>query len=135
MADKINNIQLFDCYTAKILAKLYETFPRKQNVFKDTFISDCDSDLELKEKIDFVCDTLRFLKENGFITYKDYLKADNCNFQDMTLTLKGLSILNSEPQSIKSRETIGDKIVETVKNGAFSTAAELTKQVIIKMIG
>jgi len=130
----IDNIELFNCYTSKIFAHLYKTFPKKQNYQKEFFIDGCKSALNESDKIDFVCDTVLWLHENDFINYANVLKVQDCNFQNVTLTMKGLIALNSEPTSIKHKETIGSKIVEMVNKGAFETASEFTKQAIQKMI-
>ena len=130
-----NNIELFDCYTSKILAHLYSTFPVKQHLKKEFFIEECDNSMREDEKIRFVCDTMIWLKENNFIHYTQHSKFKNCNFTHVSLTMQGLVILKSEPKTVTTKETIGDKLVEMVRLGANTTAAELTKQAIMKMIG
>lgn len=59
--------------------------------------------------------TFTFLSENGYIQYET---DHQTYFRDVRLTEKALAVLNKKPEALGGSETMGDKIISAVKDGA-----------------
>jgi len=123
--NNLKNIEYFDLYTAKILAKLYEVFPKR-------ICLECEDITEKHDDLDSmtyrpeneICeDTVRWLKDSGYIIYTD--ESLGC-FDGCVLSSKGLEILKQQPKSLKSQEGYGEKLLSISKKG--------TKQVISQTV-
>lgn len=64
--------------------------------------------------------TFTFLGENGYI---HYTTNHQTYFGDVRLTEKALAVLNKKPEALNSNETMGDKIINAVKDGTPSVIA------------
>lgn len=113
-----NNIELFNKFSGDLLAKLYKTFPVENNVLVTDF-----KYLDNKENSKIFFSSVRFLKREGFI---DYNEAVYGAFTQARLTTKSLTLLNSIPSSIETKETFGKELETVVKEGK----SELIKKVI-----
>lgn len=115
MTEKLDK---FNKCAALIFDSLYQSFP----VPKDFQIEDF-SEFITEEDRDIFFSTMRFLEKEGFIRYENAVYR---GYISVTLTAKGLVILNSTPKSIDSTESLGSKITVAVKSGA----QEMMKAVI-----
>lgn len=132
---KMDNHQLFDCFTAQILGKLYESFPKKQDFWINDFdISFC---IDPKERIpneddeEILEGTFLFLEENGILCFdkeSGYSMGRYSAFIQTGLTLKGLKLLDKTPQSMVQEETIGEKIIKTLKTQGSRAAGNLLEK-------
>lgn len=131
------NIDLFNRYTGSILKLLYENFPVCYGISTLDIVEDTLID---KDKKELVCsETMFWLKDSGFITFvspKDKtISLDSgtvayYKFSCAVLTAKGLEILKQIPQSIKPRETLGDKLVEAVSKNAPTMVTDIVSTAI-----
>lgn len=135
----MKNIELFDYYTGKILANLYENFPIKQEIAgfefckieeKSVKAQRLGADMDDEYMLELFCHTAVWLKEEGIIDYESGDEG-NCSFLGVKLTSKGLGILSKEPKRLKSKESIGERIVKAFANKAVDVAIEATKSAIL----
>ena len=131
-----NNIDLFDEYTTKILAKLYESFPNPidLDVFELAgYYTDDPTSLPpyhvLYKKRECVIATIEYLIRNNDMMTDG---QDDDTYQSCVLTAKGLTALNEK--SSYSTETIKVTIAHTKTSKTAKTlltnSAKLTKAVL-----
>lgn len=138
-----SNIELFDEYAAKLFSHLYQTFPVKQQIdileFFDLGSFDrlnpgqildesglADSSAERKAEIAW--HTLTWLSETGFVTLERLQPYHTAT--GVTLTVKGLEVLKSEPSSLKPQKRIGNELIAALKVGNLEVAKELIRQAV-----
>ncbi|WP_460645818.1 hypothetical protein [Leclercia adecarboxylata] len=118
------NLDLFNQQTAEIFAVLWENFPVQQVISYEKFEAALPDDWfeqlnspemkALNQLRSVVDSTFMFLGENGYIQYR----TDNqMYFYDVRLTEKALMVLNKKPEALGGNETMGDKIINAVKDG------------------
>lgn len=118
------NLDLFNQQTAEIFAVLWENFPVQQVIsyekleaaLPDDWFEQLNSpEMKSLNQLRSVVDsTFMFLGENGYIQYR----TDNqMYFYDVRLTEKALMVLNKKPEALGGNETMGDKIINAVKDG------------------
>ncbi len=112
-----SNIDLFDDYVAKIFSKLYENFP------KPIYLSP-DELTEKEEDRVFCRCTLEWLEEAGYIWCPTKIDMG----VDAVLSSKGLEALKAIPESLEGKHSIGEGLVNSVKEGAKETAKILVKE-------
>lgn len=128
-----NNIEMFDEYVSKILGQLYRSFPIPE--FLDGRKLSGDEELDnfgmvmgangLQSKGFEVCiATIAWLREEGLISTKD---GNGYGYSECVLTAKGLAVLKSTPESLKSKMSLGDALVAALRTGSKSAAAEMGK--------
>jgi len=136
----MSNIELFDEYTARILAMLYEAFPIR--IALDAVeMSGAEIDdfgvplgaLGKRSKSFEVCfATTQWLIDAGYI---DHQGDNGYCFGGCVLTARGLEVLKSVPDSIQRKESIGEKIVCLIRSGSVDVAKEAAKAAISAGIG
>ena len=124
------NLDLFNQQTAEIFAVLWENFPVSQVITYGKFNAELPDDYfeqlnspEMKALNDLrrvVDGTFTFLSENGYIHYET---DHQTHFRSVRLTEKALAVLNKKPEALGGNETMGDKIISAVKDGAPSVIA------------
>lgn len=103
---------------------LWEKFPVQQVISYEKFDAALPDDwfeqsnspeMKALNQLRSVVDgTFMFLGENGYIQYQ----TDNqMYFYDVRLTEKALMVLNKKPEALGGNETMGDKIINAVKDG------------------
>ena len=131
----MENHQLFDCFTAQILGKLYDNFPKKVDFWMGDF--DIGFCVDPKKRVPNEDDekilegTFHFLEENGIVCFdkeNGYGMDAQEVFYATGLTLKGLKLLNKTPQSIVSGPSIGETISTTLKKRGTRVAADLLEK-------
>lgn len=129
----MKNIELFDRYASIILGRLYEKFPCKDTMFVSEIASEeIDPEQGLTMNLQIARDTLLWLAMSGYLNYdKDNYYA----FQGAVLTEKGLRLLREVPESLKSKKTLGERLVNALKVGAEDVAKEILKTIISLGVG
>jgi hypothetical protein len=107
----MSNIDDFNEATAKILAKLYDAFPQRLSFKVASLVEGID-----ENKLHNYSDTIMFLEREGFIRYESYITNDL--FIYVSLTSKGLAILNSIPDALQEKGPLGRKLINSVKDGS-----------------
>jgi hypothetical protein len=112
----LTNIELFNGITGKTFAILYGNFPVETEINPSVFLkdfidpNDFDGAWNLPE---FAEATLEWLNKAGYIWLIEP-KAIGDNYT-ATLSPKGLEVLKHIPESLESKTSIGEKIIEKSK--------------------
>ena len=132
----MKNIELFDEYTATILAELYQAFPVKVslNACKisghseyDEFGRVLNERGEPSKQFEIAKATIEWLWETGYIRAPD---MQDHGISYAVLSPMGLAVLKSVPESIQIKETTGDRLAKLVKEGSFDGARDLVKSAL-----
>jgi hypothetical protein len=131
------NLEAFDYIVALIFARLFERFPERTAIQGMRLVIEAALDKEISDALrqavpKIFSDTVKWLREEGFIRYSD---EDAGDFRDVTLTLRGLTVLGYVPVSLKESpvpEPMIDKLRAALKSGTKTAAHEIIKQAIGK---
>jgi len=138
------NIELFDEYAARVLSQLYEQFPVKTGIDVRKLTGHVDTneygailspDGQRSRQAEIAYATIEWLVETGYIRCKK--AAPPYGYSQCVLTAKGLEILKATPASVQSGKTIGDRLVQFVREGALDLAGDAVKAALaagIKML-
>jgi hypothetical protein len=111
------------------LAKLYEAFPQRL-WFKVADLVEAAAD---DNKLRNYGDTILFLESERFIRYESHKL--NEVFDGVTLTSKGLTVLNYVPDVLKEKTPLGTKLLSVVQEGSKEGIRTVVEQVIKSAIG
>lgn len=132
----MKNIELFDEYTARIFADLYQAFPVKVslNATKlcghsdhDEFGAIVDERGNPSKSFEIAKATIEWLHETGYIRGGD---MNAYGLRSAVLSPMGLTVLKSTPSSLKVEETTGDRLAKLVKEGTYEGAKDLVKSAL-----
>ena len=111
-----NNIELFDWYTGMVLGKLYRSFPLPVSISAEDFIdyttlrAGTREALEKEESL-FLA-TIKWLADVGYIHFDG---MTGVSFFEVILTNHGLLILRAAPLSADESCTLGEKMMQSIK--------------------
>lgn len=117
----MSNIDEFNKATAVILSKVYESFPKRLAVQVTDFVEN-PNDAELYG------DTILWLHNDGFLHFEG--RVENRLFYGLTLTGKGLTALNFNPDVLQDSTTLGQKISAAAKQGSQDVLSGLINKLI-----
>jgi len=132
----MKNIDLFNDYTASVLSELYTHFPVKRSIDartlcghtdRDDFGGIVDADGRPSKAFEIACGTIEWLGDSGYLTYAS---RTPCAFVNVVLTPKGLSLLKSSPDALRSKDTLGERLLRFVTEGSKELARDAVKAVI-----
>ena len=132
----MQNIVLFDEYTARILAELYEAFPVKTRLDARRLTGHSEYDEygrvlnergEPSRQYEIASATIEWLWESGYIRGPGFEQG---GMSRAVLSPMGLAVLKAVPDSIKVQETTGERLARLVKEGAHEGAGELARSAI-----
>lgn len=128
---QMDNITFFNRLTLALFEKLYLAFPTPIELdVKSIAMSVIPEDAELDQawnSLQAAEDAIDFLEQEGFLTHKGkYLEGGT--FLQTRLTLKGLAILGSTPDSLEGKQPLIDRIRKVLSGGAKEAGAEAVKQ-------
>lgn len=136
----MENIDLFEDYTATILAQLYKSFPvpiaidaRKISGHSEINKFGCivDDHGMPSQKFAIAMSTMNWLIGAGFVTCR---AKNQLGHAEVCLTVAGLQILNAVPDAQKSKEARGAKLVRLVREGSGELVRDVVKSVISSAI-
>ncbi|EGQ7759999.1 hypothetical protein ACOIWI_004642 [Vibrio vulnificus] len=132
-----SNIQKFDRIVALVLAELYRKFPVRSHVCVYTLF-DCKEngywnkgiwyepeDLAKSDR-EFYVHTVKWLIDSGYVIGT----IEHHNNSSITLSMKGLQLLKSVPDSLDSSESLGEQLLSVVNSGAKDSAAQLISRAL-----
>lgn len=127
----MDNITFFNRVTLALFEKLYSTFPTPTELdVKSIAMSIIPEGVEFDEAWDCLQaaeDAIDFLEQEGFLTHKGkYLEGGK--FLQVRLSLKGLAILGSTPDSLEGKQPLIDRIRKVLSGGAKEAGTEAVKQ-------
>jgi len=113
-------MKLFNEFSATILDSLFEKFPAAIEFSIVNFPA-----LNTIENSNVFYDTIKFLSNENYIKFQHQVYG---GFIDVTLTSKGLSVLNAIPDSLKEKEAISQSLKNALKNGSEEVLADTMKK-------
>ncbi|WP_040652844.1 hypothetical protein [Pseudogulbenkiania ferrooxidans] len=127
----MDNITFFNRITLVIFKKLYEAFPQPIDlninaIAMEVIPQDADETLTWNSLM-AAGQAIDFLAQEGFLTHKGALK-DNSKVHQARLTLRGLTILGSTPDSLDGKTPLIDQIKEALSSGANEAKNETFRQ-------
>jgi hypothetical protein len=128
----MDNMAFFNRLTLAIFAKLYAAFPTPFDIDIKTVAMEVIPE-DADENTTWNClqaaeDAVDFLAQEGFLTHKGgYLEGGTV--LQVRLTLKGLAILGSTPDSLEGRTPMIDRINKALASGAREAGSETVRQV------
>jgi hypothetical protein len=132
-----NSIQKFDRIVALIFADLYEKFPVRSHVsvyklfdckesgYYDSGIWHEPEDLTKSDQ-EFYYHTVNWLISTGYIIGT----IEHHNSSSITLSMKGLQLLKSVPDSLENSKSLGEQLLSVISSGAKDSAAQLVSQAL-----
>jgi len=128
----MDNITFFNRFTLALFEKLYSSFPTPVEIdVKSIAMSVISKESEFNETFESLSapeDAIHFLAQEGFLTYKGtYLEGGT--FLQSRLTLKGLAILGSTPDSLEGKLPLIDRIRKVLSGGSKEAGAEAVRQI------
>lgn len=124
---------MFDEITGKIFAKLYKSFPLPAYLSAEEFVAEAmrfneKSGMDLPTKdAEFFFATGKWLMSAGYLTATPYPYTA---FGDAVLTAKGLEILKAVPDSVSSKESIGEQLAGMAKEQGGEAAKGLVTEAL-----
>lgn len=137
----MQNIALFDGYVAAILARLFESFPVKlgldaREISGDMAVDDfgnvVGADGRPSRRFAIALATVEWLGEAGYIRVGD---RGAFGWSAVALSPAGLELLKACPESLKVKESIGERIVRFVREGSLELAREAAKAALAAGVG
>lgn len=124
------NVQRFNSIVARIFELLYEDFPDSCDIGPDHF--DLTAEVEGQmvwrdEAYQTVLSTVRWLAAEEYISLVGY---SNGLCLAVTLTQKGLLVLNASPDSLSPGETVGGKIKSALAGGSKALVSKVIEQAL-----
>lgn len=121
----MDNIKAFNLVTGKLFADLYQSFPAPTEVDFIALVVDMipNEDFESAwENPSFAEATVRWLDQAGYIWLK---KAPTMHGKPTAvLSPKGLEALKAVPESIDSKESLGERIITFTKAKASESLSQ-----------
>lgn len=121
------NIDRFNRFTLILFKQLYLSFPLPTNVDVSSLMMYVVPTGETFEAtfhaIAPAGEAIQFLAAEGFLTYKGNL-LDGTEYHQVRLTMKGLAILGSVPNSLEKKETLVSKILAVAGKGLKDAGSE-----------
>ena len=118
----MSNIESFNRCTALIFSDLYRAFPFRKEISLDSLPEGIFSDIS-EDEYDGTFDRLIILGKTGKWLYEaGYIWAEEVTETTIVgaiLSPKGLEVLKATPESISTKETLGERMGTLVKEGSF----------------
>jgi hypothetical protein len=126
----LDNIAFFNRLTLAVFAKLYESFPTPieldiRSLAMEVIPQDAD-DQSTWDSLRAAEDAIDFLAQEGFLTHKGGFLEGGTVLQ-ARLTLRGLAILGSTPESLEGRVPLIERIRSALAGGAKEAGSEGVK--------
>lgn len=134
------NIQIFQELTARLLDRLYRTFPNpilldSMDIGQEVAVH-LESDAAEQWQIlhEDSANTMEFLAKEGFVVFRpDHRTLDQHVgiFPEATLSLKGFTLLGATPNAVNEaleRRPIAEQLAEALNAGAQETVSSLVKK-------
>ncbi|MFE1235067.1 hypothetical protein, partial [Streptomyces sp. NPDC058745] len=124
------NIEKFDELAANVFANLYENFPVRISLFKNTFgydlsykrSADGGAILNAPDDYAFFTDTLKWLRMAGYI---DFTTSASGPWGNAVLTAKGLEVLKATPKTISPSQQMVDYLAQVLRTVAKVAVSNL----------
>lgn len=126
----MDNIAFFNRVTLTLFEKLYSSFPTPIELDVNLIaMSVIPEEAEYEEawiSLQAAENAIDFLEQEGFLTHKG--KFCEGGFLQVRLSMKGLAILGSTPDSLEGKQPLIDRIRKLLTGGAKEAGTEAVKQ-------
>lgn len=127
----MDNIAFFNRLTLALFARLYESFPTPididiKAVAMEVIPEEADNTTTWNS-LQAAGDAVDFLAQEGFLTHKGGYMEGGTVLQ-VRLTLRGLAILGSTPDSLEGKTPLIERIKKALAGGAREAGSEAVKQ-------
>ncbi|NCB57263.1 MAG: hypothetical protein EOM46_07085 [Gammaproteobacteria bacterium] len=134
----MNNTEIFNATVALVFDHCFKSFPVRINLdslelavqiaelYPDEILTEDKNDLNYETMIVF--ESIRWLIDSGYIWSKT--STVSLGYIDVVLTPQGLDVLNSVPESLNSKESIG----KLLSSGIKKIGADSVNQIINTII-
>ena len=129
----MENIEAFNIAVAEIFGKCYQAFPMRV-VISDIELGDtirfaldenANKDIDMRDiEYTIARESVNWLIQAGYLWHRG---ESNLTTSGVTLTPKGLEVLNAIPEGIKNQISIGQQLSEGVKNLGKEAAISIVK--------
>lgn len=129
----MKNIESFNVAVAEAFGQCYQAFPLRIDLsvieigetVKRALDPNCGTDIDMRS-VEYVIakQSIYWLVESGYLWQR---QASNTTFYAVTLSPKGLEVLNAIPQGIKVKTTLGEELGKGVKVIGKELALDLVK--------
>lgn len=118
----MTNMEKFNKCAAEIFSLLYETFPIGADIEINSF-----PQYNNPEDIEIFFASIDFLDSEGFLKCREKVYG---GYLGVVLTSKGFTVLNSTPEAIGSKETLGEKVKNVLKIGKDEGIKSVIREII-----
>lgn len=132
-----SNIDLFNEYTGRTFAHLYEHFPIEKSIPIRLIVGSdvlheetANGAMKPTKECEIAFGTVKWLHETGYITATPHPYE---SFSNAVLTAKGLELLKLTPDALKS--SIGDRLIDACKKGASESLVKLSSTALTSGLG
>src|ERR1017187_5889258 len=130
-----DNIQVFNFFVLKVLTQLYDKFPEPVEVKGVDFLVQTfhKGRRTIETKYFFLFPhTMTWLREEGFVKFES--GSANGHFKNVTLTLRGLTILGYVPQCLGRgrKKTIAERARHALSKGVGEAVSDVAKTLIVE---
>lgn len=131
----MTNLEIFNIAVGEIFGECYREFPVKINIscteiamavaerYDEEEIMERDDLIKKETKVVF--DAVDWLVKSGYLWISD--GDSSLKYYGVTLTPKGLEVLNSIPSSLQQKETIGQILSRGIKSLSKEAITETVK--------
>jgi len=129
----MNNIESFNIAVAEVFGQCYQAFPLRISVsiidigstIQETINPDCDNDIDMRSnEYSIARESINWLIDSGYLWHRN---TNNTSFNAVTLSPKGLEVLNATPKELQIQTTLGEELGKGIKEIGKDTALSVVK--------
>ncbi|WP_296058627.1 hypothetical protein [uncultured Amphritea sp.] len=129
----MKNIESFNIAVAEAFGQCYQAFPLRIDLsvielgkaIQETIHPDCSNDIDMRStEYAIARESVNWLIESGYLWHRN---ATSMTFNAVTLSPKGLEILNAVPKGIEVKTTLGEELGRGVKEIGKEAALDFVK--------
>ena len=129
----MNNIESFNIAVAEVFGKCYQAFPLRIDVsvvevgksIQEALDPNCGNDIDMRSpEYAIARESINWLIESGYLWHRN---ATNMSFNAVTLSPKGLEVLNAIPKELQIKTTLGEELGRGVKEIGKDAALSFVK--------
>jgi len=129
----MKNIESFNIAVAEVFGKCYQAFPIRIDVsvievgeaIQEALDPGCGHDNDMRNsEYDIARASINWLIESGYLWHRN---ATHISFNAVTLSPKGLEVLNAIPKELQIQTTLGEELGKGVKEIGKDAALSFVK--------
>ncbi len=129
----MNNIESFNIAVAEVFGKCYQAFPLCIDVsvgevcssIQEALDPNCGNDIDMRSpEYAIARESINWLIKSEYLWHRN---ATNILFNAVTLSPKGLEVLNAIPKELQQKTTLGEELGKGVKEIGKDAALNIVK--------